>query len=125
MIPYQERVFSLIDSFSNFDGSVIELAKSVFMCSEIYDMQPTTIAVCCLNISNNYLYGSEFKTIWSDVIMKLQNPDVRKSNKITHGNKFYKTIIRNSKTISETVDLNKEFENVKVILNGSEIGEEE
>lgn len=125
MIPYQERVFGLIESFSNFDGSVIELAKSVFLASEIYDMQPTTIAVCCVNISNNYLYGSEFKTIWNDVIIKLQDKELRKSNRITHGNKFYKTIMRNSKTISERVELDKEFDNVKVILNGSEIGEED
>ena len=124
MIPYQNRVFNLIESFSSFDGSVIEMAKGVFLASNVYDMQPTTIAVCCINISNNYLYGSEFKTIWSDVILKLQDPNLRKSNRITHGNKFYKTVVNNSKTISENIDLDKEFENVKVILNGSSIGEE-
>lgn len=118
---YQERVFDIIDSFSIFNGSVIELAKGLFMDSHIDSMYPTNIALCCLNIANEEMGDNTLKEHWTDILTVFYKSDVRK-RKPTLGRKLYRNIISNSDELRNTIDIEKNRKITEVMFSGSKIG---
>jgi len=118
MIPYQERVFDIIDSFSIFNGSVLEFAKRIFIDSDVYNMYPSNAALCCINVANEYLYDRKLKEYWSEVLLVLHKANFRK-RKPTLGRKLYQNIIKNSDKFR--VDLEKNKKAVEVMFSGSKI----
>ena len=121
MQSYQERVFDIIDSFSIFDGSVLDCAKGIYVDSGISNMYPSNTAICCINIANELMNDEPIKEKWSEILVIFHKSAFRKK-KPTYGRKMLLNIKINSEKIRGYVDIEKHKYITEVIFSGSKIG---
>jgi hypothetical protein len=119
MRTYEEQVFTWIENFSIFGGSVQDCARGVFVDSQIRNMYPSNAAVCCLTVSHE-VFGGNLKDKWADVLITFHQSKDR-MRKPTYGKKLFFNIRRNSKELKGCVDLEKHKYITEVIYSGSKI----
>ena len=120
MRTYAEQVFDWIDTFSVFGGSVQDCARGIYVDSNINNMYPSNVAVCCLNLADQ-AFGGDLKDKWGEILLTFhRSPD--RFRKPRYGKKLFINIRKSSEEIKGMIDLDKWKYITEVVYSGSKIG---